>query len=257
MYPTIVASIVLVSLILAILFGRKLHDLLPEHHRNDQTRDTVKLAVGLVGTMAALLLGLLVSSAKDSYNKQQTQVTQMAAKVAVLNRILALYGPDAAEVRKQFYIAVADAIGRLWPQQNRTKAELAPNTNVADALYFKIEALTPTNDTQQKLKMAAETSAVSLAELRALLVAQSHASLSLPMLLVVVSWLMIIFLGFSLLAPRNLTATLSLLISSLAVSGAIFLLLELDSPFSGLMRIPSEQMLEAAQVPEGAAKPST
>lgn len=233
------------------MIGRRVRQFLPDEQLSAETRDTVKLTVGLVGTMTALLLGMLVSSAKDSYDGQRTHVIQMAAKVSVLDRILTLYGPVASDVRKEFHYAVEDSIARLWPQEKGARADLAPNEETAHSVYFKIEGLSPTNETQQKLKAAAETTAVSLAELRALLVAQSEPSISFPMLAIVISWLMIIFVSFSLLAPANATANLSLLISSFAVAGAIFLLLELDQPFSGVIRISNQEMVDTlAKLPK-------
>jgi hypothetical protein len=251
MNPAILATIVLASLVAAIWIGRQLRRVLPEHQLGDETKDTVKLTMGLIGTMTALLLGLLVSSAKGSYDAERTQVVQMAAKVAYLNRILSLYGPESLDARKQIHAAIEDAIRRLWPHDKRLKAELRPNIEAGDSVYFKIEALSPTGEAQQKLKVLAEASAADLAQLRALLVAQSGTSISTPMLAVVVSWLVIIFASFSLLAPPNMTASIALFISSLAVAGAIFLLLELDSPFDGIIKIPSREMMNALnQLPE-------
>src|SRR5262249_5932593 len=145
----------------------------------------------------------------------------------------------------QFRISIEDAIGRLWPRERNVRADLAPNLQAGDSVYFAINALSPGNDAQQKVKTLAETYAGDLAQLRALLVAQSQSSASVPMLIVVVCWLVVIFGSFGLLAPANRTANLALLFSSLAVAGAIFLLLELDTPFDGLIRIPSREMVTA------------
>jgi hypothetical protein len=143
---------------------------------------------------------------------------------------------------------VEDAIRRLWPQEKGLPAELAPNVDAGDSIFFKVNALSPTNETQQKLKAMAEESLAQLAEQRALLVAQSETAISIPMLVVVISWLVAIFVGFSLLAPANLTANLALVISTLAVSGAIFLILELDQPFNGVIGIPSAEMMKVLKL---------
>lgn len=134
----------------------------------------------------------------------------MAAKVAVLDRVLSLFGPETKEARVKFRASMEDAIRRLWPQEKNVRADLAPNLQVGDSVYFAINALSPANDAQQKLKALAETYAADLAQLRALLVAQSQSSISVPMLIVVVCWLVVIFAGFSLLAPPNTTANLAL-----------------------------------------------
>jgi hypothetical protein len=245
MDPTIVAIIVLILLVAAILIGRGLRRLLPGHHLNEETKDTVKLAMGLVATMAALLLGLLVSSAKGSYDADRTQVIQMAAKVSYVDRLLALYGPESMDARKQFHVAIEDAIRRVWPKDKGSKAELRPSIEAGDSVYLKIEALSPNTDAQRKLKTLVEAGAADLAQLRALLVAHSGTSISTPMLVVLVSWLVVIFASFSLLAPQNMTANVALYVSALAVAGAVFLLLELDSPFNGILKIPNREMVNA------------
>jgi len=250
MNPVLISGAVWVALISAVFIGRLVHGVLPASHFEGDTRDTVKLAMGLIGTMSALLLGLLVSSAKGSYDASRSQVIQMTAKVSFLNRLLELYGPEAAKARSQFRIAVEDSIQRLWPNEKKA-AQVDISRSTGDSAYFAIEGLTPRSDLQQKLKAAAEATAVDLAQRRALLVAQSETSISLPMLIVVVCWLIVIFVSFSLLAPTNATATFALLTSTLAVSGAIFLILELDHPFDGLIRVPSQQLQSAvSQLPE-------
>ena len=245
MKPVLLSIAVLVSLIVAVFVGRWLRRLLPEHHFSSDTKDTVKLAMGLVGTMAALLLGLLISSAKDSYDAERSQVVQMAAKISFLNRILVIYGPEAADARARFHSAVEDGIAHLWPEEKHRQAQLEPNREIGNSVYFAIAGLASKNELQQKLKTMAENAATDVAQERALLVAQAQSSISLLMLVVVVSWLIFIFVSFSLLAPDNSTATVALIISSLAVSGAIFLILELNQPFDGLLQIPSYQLRNA------------
>jgi hypothetical protein len=193
----------------------------------------VKLAMGLVATMAALVLGLLVSSAKGTYDTARSEVIQMTAKVAFLDRVLAIYGPEAAEPRGELRAAVADAARRIWSTDPSGVAQLAPNQQAGDALYIAIERLSPHDDAQRMLKGQVTT----------LMVAQSIPSISKPMLIILVSWLVVIFFGFSLLAPANATTTLALVASAFSVAGAIFLILELDHPFGGLIRIPSEPMI--------------
>ena len=245
MNATLAALIVFGCLVGAVLLGRTLRRLLPEDHLTADSRDTIKLAMGLVATMTALVLGLLVSSAKGAYDTERSEVIQMAAKVTFLGRVLAAYGPEAAGVRAQLRETMEEGIRQMWPGEMRRPARLAPNTQAANAAYGAIQALSPHNDMQVALKAQAASLAVDVAQVRSLLVAQSVASVSKPMLIILVSWLVVIFLGFSVLAPPNATTILALLVSALAVSGAIFLILELDEPFGGLIGISSEPMLNA------------
>jgi Protein of unknown function (DUF4239) len=245
MNTTLTALIVFGCLVGAVFVGRTLRRLLPENHLSADSRDVVKLAMGLVATMSALVLGLLVSSAKGSYDTERSEIIQMAAKVAFLDRVLSIYGPEAVEARARFHEAVKAAIGQMWPEQARQPGKLGPNMQTGNAVYATVQDLSPHDDMQRKLKEEATTVATDLGQLRSLLVAQSVPSISKPMLIILVSWLVVIFLGFSVLAPPNATTILALMISALAVSGAIFLILELDQPFNGLIRISSQPMVNA------------
>ncbi len=246
MNPALIAAIVSACLFAAVFLGIGLRRLVPQNHLGADTKDTVKLAMGLVATMAALLLGLLVSSAKGSYDAERSQVIQMAAKIAFLDRVLSLYGPEAAEARAAFRATIEGVVGQMWPEERKTSPQLAaPNIRAGDAVYVAIQQLAPLNDTQSSLKAEAARQLVELGELRALLQASAVPSISKPMLVVVVCWLVAIFLSFSLLAPPNATANIALLVSTLSVAGAIFLILELDQPFGGLIQISSQPMLNA------------
>jgi hypothetical protein len=245
MSSTITALIVFGCLVGAVVFGMALRRRLPENHLTTDSRDVVKLAMGLVATMAALVLGLLVSSAKGSYDTERSEVIQMAAQVAFLDRVLGAYAPEAAGVRTQLRDTVEEGIRQMWPGELRRPADRTPNIQAGNVLYGAIQRLSPQNDTQTALKSQAAALAVDLAQVRSLLAAQSIASISPPMLIILVSWLVVIFLGFSVLAPPNATAIVALMVSALAVSGAIFLILELDEPFGGLIGISSEPMVNA------------
>jgi len=242
MQITLIASVLFACLVGAALLGRRVHRYLPEGHLSDNSRDAVKLAMGLVATMTALVLGLLVSSAKGAYDTNRSTVIQMAAKVAFLDRVLALYGPEAAEARRELRAGVADAVQRIWATDQTQPAQLAPNPQVGDALYLAVQRLSPHDDAQRTLKTQIATLLVDLGQLRSLLVAESIPSISRPMLLILVSWLVVIFFGFSVIAPPNATTALALVASAFSVAGAIFLILELDHPFGGVIHIPSEPL---------------
>ena len=245
MNTTLIAAILFVCLVAVVFVGRRIRRYLPENHLSADSRDAVKLAMGLVATMSALVLGLLVSSAKGAYDTERSEVIQMAAKIAFLDRVLGLYGPEATDARREVRGAVADAVRHIWPTERSRRAQLAPNEQVGDAFYVAIHGLSPKDDTQRALKTQAIALMAELGQLRLLLVAQSIPSISIPMLIILVSWLVVIFLGFSVLAPPNATTIFALTVSALAVSGAIFLILELDQPFDGLIRISSQPMVNA------------
>lgn len=245
MSTALTGLIVFACLFGAAVFGMRLRSWLPDHHLGTDTKDTVKMGMGLVATMSALLLGLLVASAKGSYDTQRTQVIQMAAKIAFLDRVLTAYGPEATEVRAQLRTVVDGVIASMWPQLNRAAAPAHSDTQAGDAVYGAVQRLSAATEVQRGVKAQAAAAVVDLGQLRTLMLAQSLPSVSQPLLVVVVCWLVIIFLSFGLFAPTNLTVTLALMLSALSVSGAIFLILELDRPFGGLIHIPAEVMLQA------------
>ena len=243
MSATLTAGMVAALLIAAVLAGRRLRRVLPDDHLNERSRDTVKQATGLVATMTALLLGLLVTSAKSSHDATRSQVIQMAARVAYLDRVLVEYGPEAAGIRSRLRNTTEEAVRRIWPEEKDAKIQLAPERHAGDELYTAVLRLAPREEVQQTLKAEAVAVAGELRRSRELLLAQSAPSISTLLLIVVVTWLMLIFVSFCLIAPDNATAALSLVISALSVSGAVFLILDLDRPFGGLMKISSEPML--------------
>src|SRR4030095_5895666 len=245
MNTTLTALTVFGCLLGSVLIGITIRGFLPQAHLSTESKDAVKVAMGLVATMSALVLGLLVSSAKGAYDIQRTEVIQMAAKVAFLDRVLTAYGPEAASVRAQVRDMLDQSIQQLWPGALGHPADRDPNIQTGTLLYAALQHLSPQGNAQAALKSQATAQAVDIAQVRSLLAAQSVPSISRPMLIIVVSWLVVIFAGFSVTAPRNATAILALMLSALAVSGAIFLIMELDEPFGGFIGISSEPMVNA------------
>ena len=225
------------------LLGILLHAVLPENHLSAESKDIVKLGMGLVGTMAALVLGLLVASAKGSYDAQSTELKQMSANIAFLDRVLALYGPETKETRTLLRGAVARVLDQMWSKDGASR--VASPSAGAEILYDKIAGLSPKSDTQRSLKGQALSLAVDLGKTRWLMYEQETGSVSIPLLVVLVFWLTVIFISFGLFAPFNVTVVRSLFASALSVSGAIFLILEMYTPYEGLVQI-SNAPLRAA-----------
>lgn len=245
MSTSLTATLVFVCLVAAVLLGQAASRRLAEHHLAPDTRDTVKLSLGLVATMSALLLGLLVSSAKGTYDSQREQVDELAAKIATLDRVLALYGPASTAARQELHATVANAIVRAWPEDGSGSSDLRPDFRSGDAIYEAVQQLVPAGPSQSDLKSRAAGLTLELAEARALLVSRALARVSTPLLAIVVTWLVLILFGFSMLAPRNAVATSALLAAAAAVCGALLLLLEYYTAFDGLIRISSDPMRAA------------
>jgi hypothetical protein len=245
--PIAIASVVFACVfggaMLAMLVGRAL----PGSHLTGESKDAVKLGLALIATLAALVLGLLVASAKGTYDTQNSAAKEMSANVLLLDRLLARYGSETKEARELFRRAVAVMLDRIWPESGAGTADLAPGEAraVFEVFYDKVAELAPKNDAQRAFKARALDTTADLARTRLRMFAQRDSSIPVPFLVVVVAWQVVLFVGYGLLAPRNATVVAALLVCALSVSGAMFLILELDRPFEGVMRISSGPLRDA------------
>jgi hypothetical protein len=231
------------------LLGIALRAVLPQSQLGGESREVVQLGVGLIATMAALVLGLLVASAKSSFDTQSVEPTDMSSKIVLLDSILAHYGPDAKEARAVLRGSVVGALDSLSTEPIAVRSQSGSSSN-GEVLYDQIQGLSPKDDAQRSMQVQALSIMVGVGQTRWLLAAQKGNSVSVPMLVVLVAWLTIIFIGFGLFAPPNVTVVASLLVSALSVSGAIFLILELYSPYAGLIHV-SGAPLRAALAHQG------
>ena len=233
------SSITFLLIFGAGLSGMLLRHALPADHLSDESKDVVKLGMGLVGTMAALVLGLLIASAKGSYDAQSSALLQMSAQVISLDRTLARYGPEAKEARALLRGEVIHIIGRLWPQQMAQMAQLTPTGGLSGTVYDAIEKLSPEDDRQRLLRSEGLELATEIGQARWLMYEQGTTMVSKPLVIVVVFWLTFIFLSWGLFAPVNGTVISTFFIAAVSVSAAIFLVQEMYMPYAGIIRISS------------------
>ncbi|HTN71351.1 MAG TPA: hypothetical protein VMO00_09705 [Methylomirabilota bacterium] len=244
------SSITISLIVFACVFGGALlgiflHAVLPQHHLGADSKDIVKLGMGLVGTMAALVLGLLVASAKGSYDAQSAELTQMSANIGTLDRALALYGPETKEIRAMLRGVVVRFLDQIWSKDGSSASPIAPTSAGGEILFEKLQGLAPKNDTQRLLQSQALSIAVDVGKTRWLMYAQQATSVSMPLLVVLVLWLTVIFISFGLFAPLNATVVSSLFVSALSVSGAILLILEMYTPYAGMIQLSSAPLQAA------------
>jgi len=244
MNSTVVSLIVFACVFGGAMLGVWLRSVLPEHHLKAASKDIVRLGMGLVGTMAALVLGLLVASAKGSYDAQSNDITQLSANVVFLDRVLAHYGPESKETRDQLREMVGRIRDRVWPGNHSGSARLEP-ASANEAFYVQIRQLSPKDKAQRSLRKQALRIANSVLLTRWLMYEQGASPVPVPMLVILVLWLTIIFISFGLFAPRNATVVASLFVSALSVSCAIFLILEMYRPFEGMIQISSTPLTMA------------
>jgi len=231
------------------LLGLLLHGLLPEPHLRDASKDTVKVGAGMIATLSALVLGLLVGSAKNTFDTAEAEMTQGSAKIILLDRLLADYGPETKAAREQLRRTVATQIEDLWPEEKTGVSGLAAfeRTNGLEAVQMTLLKVMPTTDAQRQLFAAAQQICGDLRQTRWLLVEQSQSPIPIPFLVVLLFWLTVLHVSFGMLAPRNATVVAVLLICALSVSGAIFMILEMSHPLDGMIKVSSAPMRKALE----------
>jgi hypothetical protein len=243
----VVGGIAFVCAFGGALLGMILRATLPQHHLSDESRDVVKLGTGLIATLTALVLGLLIASAKSSFDAQRIGFQQMSANLVVLDRTLSQYGPETKEAREALRRLVAATIDRLWPANGSQGSGLDDRRITVDGTIVldRIRTLTPKSDAQRGLQSQALQIGAELTRTRWLLNEETESSIPRPFLVVVVFWLAVIFTSFGLFAPPNPIVITSLLICALSVGGAMFLIVDLDQPFGGLIQISGNSLRNA------------
>lgn len=240
MSPILVGLIVLACTFCGALAGMVLHRKLPAHHKAENSRDVVKLVLGLIATISALVMSLLIATAHSAYVTQESEVQALGIHIVQLDRVFAGYGPGAALARNMFRGLVAARLEQTWP--NRGEAKASPEASRAtreqnEALIEHVVNMQPSTDSQLFAKTRALQLLTEIGDERQLLHEQAGGSISWPFLVVLVFWLVVLFVGFGFLSRSNGTVLVALFVGSLSVAGAIFLVLDMNQPFSGLMHI--------------------
>ena len=231
---------------LGMLIGR----LLPEDHMSSETRTAISVSMAMVGTMSALVLGLLISSANSAFSTRNGEMTLLSADVIRLDQLLLRYGAEAEAARDALQQYAAMKADDLFPAEPGRVPNVDNPTTVEtlDRIEDIMLALQPGDDRQRWLIAQALQLAAEMGATRWLLVQQNARSIPVPFLVLLVFWLTILFASFGLFAPRHATAIVVLFLCSLAVSGGIQMVLDMDSPFEGVVRIPSAPMHHAMEV---------
>jgi hypothetical protein len=226
------------------LCGRFLRYLLPDNHLNEHARDVVKLGTGLIATMAALMLGLLINSANNSLETMSNELTQASATIVELDQTLASYGSETAEIRqllRKIVAATLEKIGteNILREENTEKMDV---TKVLRTIQGKLRSLSPKNNSQTILQSQAFQEIKQLTHFRQLLLDQKKRQISSILLYILIFWLTVIFVSFGLLAPPNKTVVGILFVCALAISAAIFILMEMNSPYKGFINVSADSL---------------
>jgi hypothetical protein len=242
--PIAISVVVLACVFGGALLGIFLHSILPSEYLDSDSKGAVQLGMGVVGTTVAVALGLLIAAGKGFYDTQSSEVTQLAADVVLLDKILNHYGPESKEIRDLLRSSVAHMVDATW---GRNSSDMTRFTLSAGSEVFlvRIPELSPQNDSQRLLQSQALSAALKLAQTRSLLIAQKSSSVPMPLLAVLVFWLALLFMSFGLFVRPNLVVVVSLFASALAVCCAVYLILEMYQPYRGLIQVSSAPLRTA------------
>lgn len=247
MSPLGIGLIVFVCTFGSAMLGFYLRTVLPDHHLSNDSMRVVTLSTSLIATLAAVVLGLLISSARTSFDSISNEITQTASTVVLLDRSLANYRPETKEIRDLLHRAFASAIEMIFAEKDSRLAKLTARERLAGMEQFqaKLRELAPRNDAQRSLQSRALELSNELVQMRWLVIAHESDAILPPFLAVVVLWLAIIFVGFGVNTANNAIVLTTLFVCALSVSGAIFLIEELDRPLEGVMQISSAPLRNA------------
>jgi hypothetical protein len=248
MSALVIGGIVFACVFGGALFGMFLGTILPAEHLSPDARDVIKVTMAMIATLAALVLGLLTASAKSSLDDKESELRSAAAQIVLLDRTMAEYGAQTGEARDLLKQTLAARISQIWPEEN---ANVMPGAlgrgSGIEAIQRKLLDLSPGTDAQRWLQSTALSISGAIAAARWTVLEQIGSSIQWPFLAILVFWLAIIFASFGLFAPRNASVTAALFVAALSVAGSIYLILEMDRPYTGLVKISSAPLRAALE----------
>jgi hypothetical protein len=246
MYTSLIALVAFGCTLGAAVIGIALRERLPAEHLDGDAKDAVKLVMGLIATMTALVLGLLISSAHSAYDQQASELQQLGVHLTELDRILAHF-EDAAPQRALLRRIVADDIARVWPTSGAGGVTDLPTaaTHEGQGLFDAIAGLNARTDLQKFGQSRALQLLASIGETRRLLSEQASSAISAPLLFVLIAWLTLLFFGFGLFARFNTTVVAAFVIGAGSVAASLFLILEMSQPYRGWIKVSSAPLRNA------------
>jgi membrane-bound ClpP family serine protease len=237
----VAVALIAFGLILAsIAIGLMMRSWVPESHISGDSKEVIRLATALIGTMAAVVLALLFASTRTSFEATNSSVGRMTTSVIELDHMLQEYGPEGQALRRALRQDVVAIARSVWQDDATVQQQADPNAAGGQVrVLTMLRQMTPANPLQAAVQARALSVSGDLEQTRLSLIAQPTDSISKPFVIVLVLWLSFIFLSFSMSAKANTTLIIILVICAFSASSAIYLILELGQPFDGLMQIPN------------------
>jgi hypothetical protein len=248
--PIGAAGVIFVFVSAGAAAGMALQRLQPDPHRSDASKDIVKTVLGLLGTMTALILSLLIASAHGFYDTQRSEIQQLGVDILMLDDTLMRYGPAADPARAQLRTALQTVVDGMSPAAEARAARrlTVGTTGVADVLNT-IGSLAPQTEAQHLAAAKAQLLAQDIASTRLLIHEQRTTTFPVPLAAILLCWLVVLFVGFGLFAPVNATVVGALGIGAVSVAAAMWLMLSMSHPYGGLMGVSDRPLrLAVAQI---------
>jgi hypothetical protein len=222
--------------------GFLIQGLIPSHHLSSESKSTVHLGAGLIGTLAALILGLMVSSSKDTYDKTGLFISEMAAGYGHVDRLLANYGPEAKPIRATLRQSLERMNQIVFPEEVPKGEQTPLNARMSlENVYNQTSMLKPGNQNQQQIQNDALRLMDDVVQKRWLMQEIVMGSgVSIVLLISPVIFIAFITFIYALYAPRNLTVILTLLCCSLCIAISVLLIKELSTPLKGVLKLSSK-----------------
>jgi hypothetical protein len=248
MFALAISGIAFVCAMSAGLAGMYLGPRLPADHVSIEAKDVAKMVLAILGTLTALVLGLLIASAKSSLDGKIEQLKHAAAKTIQLDRALAAYGSETRHLRDKLQQSTEMRLRGLWPGNGASESSVRESLirgNGVEEIQQELLGLTPGDDAQRWFRTTALALTNDIAEARWKGLLKLAGSIQLPFLILLIFWLTAIFASIGVFAPRNAHMLATLAVCALSVSGAVFFIVEMDQPFSGLIQIPRSSVTPA------------
>ena len=236
------ALVAFVCIVAGAMSGLFIGSKLPDHHLTSESKDVVRLSMAMIATLTALVLGLVTASAKSAFDAEDAAIKNTSATVLSLDRMLADYGPETKSVRNHIKRALSERMASVWPESAEAAERELDAALPGETVVTEILALRPQTDAQQWYKGRALDLSDEILKARWIVFGRNESSVPPMFLVVIICWLTVLFGSFGLFAPLNATVAGALFICSLSVAASIFLILEMNTPFSGVMKISSAPM---------------
>jgi hypothetical protein len=234
----------LASILIGAALGMVLKRALPAELLEGGSKEVIRLGAGFLSTLAALVIGLMIASAKNSYDSQDSKIRQLVTYAVVLDQMLTKFGTDAKAARTLLREIIPSATARIWQENisGKSGGSAFIVSETAERFYSAVEGLKPANAEQTSLKARIIQLTTEMGRTRLLVFTQNDNAIPVPFFIVLVFWLAVIFASFSLLAEPNLIVIASILLFAASVSSALFLIVDLSQPFEGLMQITNHHL---------------